>query len=72
MSDPNTFINVPMSPADEERVRAADKMWSGPRLIGLLFLTLAFAFTVLFLSSQHILGPEMPEQPFSPGALTGH
>ena len=72
MSEPKTYINIPVTDKEAEAIRKADKFWDGPKLIGLIFLTLGFAFTVLFLSSQHMLGPEMPEETFAPGALTGH
>ena len=72
MSDPKTYINIPVTEKEAEAIRNADKFWDGPKLIGLIALTLGFAFTVLFLSSQHILGPSMPEETLAPGALTGH
>lgn len=71
MSEPNTYINIPMTKAEEERVRNADKVWTGPKLIGLVFLTLGFAFTMLYLTSSHIIVP-MPEVHAAPGALTGY
>ena len=72
MSEPNTYINIPMTKAEEERVRQADKFWTGPKLIGLLAVTLGVAFTVLYLSSAHVIGPSMPEVHAAPGALTGY
>ncbi|MEM7608075.1 MAG: hypothetical protein AAF411_22195 [Myxococcota bacterium] len=72
MSEPKTYINIPVTEAEEARIRASDKFWDGPKLSAVVILTLGFAFTILFLSSQHILGPSMPEETFAPGALTGH
>lgn len=71
MSDPNTYINIPMTKAEEERVRNADKVWTGPKLIFLVGATLGTAFLILYLSSAHIIGPSMPEVHAAPGALTG-
>jgi len=35
-----------------ERLKAEDATWTGPRLIGLLFATLAVALTVIFVISS--------------------
>ena len=72
MSDPKTYINIPVSEADEKRIYANDKRWTGPRLILLTACTLTAAFIVLFMASQHMIGPSMPEETLAPGALTGH
>ena len=72
MSEPNTYINIPMTKAEEERVRKADQVWTGPKLIVLVGVTLGAAFLVLWLSSAHIIGPSMPEVHAAPGALTGY
>jgi len=55
MSD--THINVPMSDAMAARTAKEDAFWTGPRLIGLSFVTLAVAFTLLWSMAEGIIGP---------------
>ena len=47
-----TFNNVPMTKEQAERVAKTDGAWTGPKLIGLAFATLAVAFTVLWLAAN--------------------
>jgi hypothetical protein len=55
MSD--TYNNVPMSDAMAARTEKEDAFWTGPKLIGLSFATLAVVFTMLWLMAQGIIGP---------------
>ena len=55
MSD--TYNNVPMSDAMAARTEKEDAFWTGPRLIGLSFATLAVAFTLLWSMAEGIIGP---------------
>jgi hypothetical protein len=55
MSD--TYNNVPMSDAMAARTEKEDAFWTGPRLIVLSFVTLAVAFTLLWLMAEGIIGP---------------
>lgn len=57
MADPKTYINVPMAESEEKRIREEDRFWDGPKLIVLTAVTLAFAFTVLYMASHRIIGP---------------
>ncbi len=55
MSD--TYNNVPMSDAMAGRTEKEDAFWTGPRLFGLAFVTLAVAFTLLWSMAEGIIGP---------------
>jgi hypothetical protein len=55
MSD--TYNNVPMSDSMAARTEKEDAFWTGPRLIGLSFATLAVAFALLWSMAQGIIGP---------------
>jgi hypothetical protein len=55
MSD--TYNNVPMSESMAARTEKEDAFWTGPRLIGLSFATLAVAFALLWSMAQGIIGP---------------
>ncbi|MAR57157.1 MAG: hypothetical protein CMM93_08995 [Rickettsiales bacterium] len=51
------FTNIPMTDAEHRAFMEQDAKWSGPKLIITAFITLGFAFTVLYLSSAKIIGP---------------
>jgi hypothetical protein len=55
MSD--TYNNVPMSDSMAASTAKEDAFWTGPKLIGLSFVTLAIAFTLLWLMAEGIIGP---------------
>ena len=55
MSDP--YNNVPMSDGMAARTEKEDGFWSGPKLIGLSFLTLAVAFGLLWSMAEGYIGP---------------
>jgi hypothetical protein len=55
MSD--AYNNVPMSDSMAARTAKEDTFWTGPRLIGLSFVTLAIAFTLLWSMAEGIIGP---------------
>jgi hypothetical protein len=55
MSD--LYNNVPMSDRMAERTRKQDLFWTGPRLIGLSFATLAVAFALLWSMAEGKIGP---------------
>lgn len=46
------FINVEVSDGDRERIEREQAFWSGPRLVLLLFGTLAIAIPVLYLMAS--------------------
>jgi hypothetical protein len=62
MSD--TYNNVPMSDAMAARTEKEDTFWTGPRLIGLSFVTLAVAFTLLWSMAEGIIGPTQHDANF--------
>lgn len=45
------YINIPVTDAERARIEKIDATWTGPKLIVLLVITLAFALTVLYLAS---------------------
>jgi hypothetical protein len=55
MSD--TYNNVPMSESMAARTEKEDAFWSGPKLIGLSFVTLALAFALLWAMAEGVIGP---------------
>jgi hypothetical protein len=55
MSD--TYHNVPMSDSMAARTKKEDAAWTGPKLIGLSFATLAVVFGLLWLMAEGIIGP---------------
>jgi hypothetical protein len=59
MSD--TYNNVPMSDSMAARTEKEDAFWTGPRLIGLSFATLALVFALLWSMAQGIIGPTQPD-----------
>lgn len=46
------IANVPLSKAEEEAYQAQEAAWTGPRLIGLAFGTLAVCLVVLYSMAQ--------------------
>ena len=56
MSD--TYNNVPMSDSMAARTEKEDTFWTGPKLIGLSFVTLGVCFALLWAMAQGIIGPE--------------
>jgi hypothetical protein len=52
------FTNIPMTDEEHRAFIEQDKKWTGPKLIITAFITLGFAFTVLYLSSIEVIGPE--------------
>lgn len=56
MSD--TYNNVPMSDSMAAKTEKEDAFWTGPKLVGLSFLTLALSFGLLWAMAEGIIGPE--------------
>ena len=52
-----TYNNVPMSDALAQSVAKSDAFWNGPRLIGLCFVTLGLALSLLWAMAEGIVGP---------------
>ena len=52
-----TYNNVPMSDALAESVAKSDAFWTGPKLIGLCFVTLALALGLLWAMADGIVAP---------------
>lgn len=46
MSD--TFVNVPVSEDDKRRIVGEDKAWTGPKLIGLMTVSVVIALITLY------------------------
>ena len=55
------YNNVPMSEGMAERAAQQDTFWSGPKLVGLAFATLALCFGLLWAMAEGIIGPDQHE-----------
>ncbi len=56
MPQPKIYINVPMSEAERKRVEREEHFWTAPRLVGLMFASLAVALTVLYSMANYVDG----------------
>ena len=52
MSQPKIFVNVDVSDAEKQRIEREEQFWTGPKLIGLTFATLAVALVLLFVMAE--------------------
>lgn len=52
-----TYNNVPMTEAEEAKLRASDEFWTGPKLIILCAATLGGALLLLWAMANNIIGP---------------
>lgn len=51
-----TYINIPVTDAEMARIERSDAFWTGPKLIGLLVVTLGIALFVLWAAANgHIV-----------------
>ncbi len=51
-----TYINIPVTDAERARIERSDAFWTGPKLIGLLVVTLGIALFVLWAAANgHIV-----------------
>lgn len=55
MSD--TYINVPVSDAERQRIEREEATWTGPKLIALCAVTLGGALLLLWAMSNGYIGP---------------
>lgn len=53
-----TYINIPVTDAEKARIEKADAVWTGPKLIGLLVITLGGALVVLWLAANGYIVPQ--------------
>ena len=59
-----TYNNVPMSDSMAAKTEKEDAFWNGPKLGVLSFITLGFAFALLWAMAQGIIGPEQHDADF--------
>lgn len=52
-------INVPATPEEAARIKAADLSWTGPKLIALLFVTMGIVLAVLYAGATASFDPTM-------------
>jgi hypothetical protein len=52
-------MNIPVSPEEEARIRAADLSWTGPKLIVLLLVTMSIVLAVLYTAASLSFDPSM-------------
>jgi hypothetical protein len=52
-----SYVNVPMTEAEAKQFQAQDAFWTGPKLIALCAVTLAFALALLTALAWNWIGP---------------
>ncbi len=52
-------INVPVTEAEAKQLEERDLWWTGPRLVGLLLVTMSIVLTVLYVAASVSFDPSM-------------
>ncbi len=53
----DTYINIPVTEAERERIEREEATWTAPKLIVLCAVTLGCAFLLLWAMSNGYIGP---------------